>query len=95
MGISQPLRLVVHPLVHAEELRRFEANVVPGPGAEDCAIWCSAIGADGYGRFWVNRDGSRVMLRPTVMRWRPRWTVRRWSRGCGHCAGVTTRRACG
>lgn len=63
MGVSQPLRLVVDPRAHVEELLRFEANVVRGPGAEDCAIWCSAIGADGYGRFWVRRGGARIMVR--------------------------------
>ncbi len=63
MGVSQPLRLVVDPWVHSDELLRFEDNVVRGPGAEDCAIWCSAIGADGYGRFWVRRGGTRVMVR--------------------------------
>lgn len=63
MGVSQPLRLVVDPRAHGEELLRFEANVVRGPGAEDCAIWCSAIGADGYGRFWVRRGGTRIMVR--------------------------------
>jgi hypothetical protein len=62
-GVSQPLRLVVDPRVHGEELARFEANVVRGPGAADCAIWCSAIGADGYGRFWLRRGGARVMVR--------------------------------
>jgi len=50
MGGSRPLRLVVDQRVHANELRRFEDSVVRGPGAQDCAIWCSAIGADGYGR---------------------------------------------
>ncbi len=63
MGGSRPLRLVVDQRVHADELRRFEDNVVRGPGAEDCAIWCSAIGADGYGRFWVRRGGTRIILR--------------------------------
>lgn len=63
MGVSQPLRLVVDQRVHAEEVRRFEGNVVRGPGGEDCAIWSSAIGADGYGRFWVRRGGTRVMVR--------------------------------
>lgn len=63
MGVSQPLRLVVDPRVHCEELERFEDNVVRGPGAQDCAIWCSAIGADGYGRFWLRRGGTRVMVR--------------------------------
>jgi len=63
MGVSQPLRLVVDPRMHREELRRFEDNVVRGPGSQDCAIWCSAIGADGYGRFWLRRGGIRVMVR--------------------------------
>jgi hypothetical protein len=42
--------LVVDPEAHADELARFESNVVRGPGADDCAIWVGAIGADGYGR---------------------------------------------
>jgi len=63
MGVSQPLRLVVDLRVHAEELRRFEQNIVRGPGAQDCAIWCSAIGADGYGRNWVRRGATRMMVR--------------------------------
>jgi len=50
LGRSQPPRLVVDRRVHVEELRRFEANVVWGPGADDCAIWAGAIGGDGYGR---------------------------------------------
>lgn len=49
--------------MHAEELRRFEANVVRGPGADDCAIWTGCLGSDAYGRFWVRRSGVRVMLR--------------------------------
>jgi hypothetical protein len=40
---------VVDPRLHAEELLRFEANVVRGPGSDDCAIWASAVGADGSG----------------------------------------------
>jgi hypothetical protein len=64
MGGSQPLRLVVDRRIHGEELRRFEANVVRGPGADDCAIWMGAVGADGYGRFWVRRGcGERIMVR--------------------------------
>jgi hypothetical protein len=49
-GVSQPLRLLVDSRVHAEELARFEALVVRGPGVDDCAIWKGAIGGDGYGR---------------------------------------------
>jgi hypothetical protein len=63
VGRSQPLRLVVDARIHGEELRRFEANVVRGPGAHDCAIWAAAIGADGYGRWWLRRGGARVMVR--------------------------------
>ena len=64
LGVSQPLRLVVHPRVHAEELRRFESQIVRGPGPADCAIWTGAIGGDGYGRFWVRRGlGERIMVR--------------------------------
>jgi len=64
LGRSQPLRLVVDRRVHAEELRRFEALVVRGPRADDCAIWVGPIGADSYGRFWVRRGGGeRTMLR--------------------------------
>jgi hypothetical protein len=44
-------------------LERFEASVVRGPGVDDCAIWKSAVGADGYGRFWVRRGGQRIMVR--------------------------------
>jgi len=39
--------LVVDPDAHADERVRFESNVVRGPGADDCAIWVGAIGADG------------------------------------------------
>jgi hypothetical protein len=63
MGVSQPLRLVVDQRVHAEELRRFEDNVVRGPGVNDCSIWVAALGSDGYGRFWVCRGGTRIMVR--------------------------------
>lgn len=64
LGVSQPLRLVVDRRAHAEELRRFEATIVRGPGADDCAIWVGAIGADGYGRFWIRRGCSeRIMVR--------------------------------
>jgi hypothetical protein len=80
MGRSQPLRLVVDRRVHAEELIRFEADVVRGPGADDCAIWVAAVGADGYGSLpsqghgpigtWANQIG---WYRP----WRRRRIIRR------------------
>jgi hypothetical protein len=63
MGASQPLRLLVDRRLHTEELRRFEDNAVRGPGDDDCAIWTGAVGGDGYGRFWVRRGGSRIMVR--------------------------------
>ena len=64
VGVSQPLRLLVDSRVHAEELARFEALVVRGPGVDDCAIWKGAIGGDGYGRYWVRRGCSeRIMVR--------------------------------
>jgi hypothetical protein len=60
----EALRLVVDRRIHAEEMRRFEAMVVHGPGGDDCAIWAGPLGADGYPRFWVRRGGGeRIMLR--------------------------------
>ena len=46
----------------AEELARFEALVVRGPGVDDCAIWKGAIGGDGYGRN-TRGCGERIMVR--------------------------------
>ncbi|WP_078345215.1 hypothetical protein [Mycobacteroides chelonae] len=54
--------LVVDPQRYAGELARFWAKVVTGPLESDCAIWCGAIGDDGYGRFWIKRGGlTRVV----------------------------------
>jgi hypothetical protein len=55
--------LVVDAAAHGLELRRFASQVVCGPGVDDCAIWMGAIGADGYGRFWIRRAGRRTMVR--------------------------------
>jgi hypothetical protein len=55
VGVSQPLRLLVDSRVHAEELARFEALVLRGPGVDDCAIWKGAIGGDGYDRLGTPR----------------------------------------
>ena len=35
-----------------------------GPTALDCDIWTAAIGADGYGRFYLTRDGMGLCVRP-------------------------------
>jgi hypothetical protein len=57
-------RLVVDPRIHAGEIARFTSHVVCGPTASDCSIWISAIGADGYGRFYLTRGGVGLCVRP-------------------------------
>ncbi|MCH9734096.1 MAG: hypothetical protein K0U78_06015 [Actinomycetia bacterium] len=57
-------RIVVDARVHAEEIARFESHIVRGPGENDCAIWKAALGADGYGRFHLNRSGLSLYVRP-------------------------------
>lgn len=56
--------LWVDPQVHRTECARFESYVVVGPEERDCAIWTGGIGADGYGRFFVTRDGHGFCVRP-------------------------------
>lgn len=56
--------LVVDPRVHAEEIARFTSYIVEGPADHDCDIWIGGIGADGYGRFHINRGGARFCVRP-------------------------------
>ncbi|BBX37553.1 hypothetical protein MMAG44476_37328 [Mycolicibacterium mageritense DSM 44476 = CIP 104973] len=56
--------LVVDPRVHAEEIARFTGYIVEGPADHDCDIWIGGIGADGYGRFHINRGGARFCVRP-------------------------------
>ncbi|MGW4101469.1 MULTISPECIES: hypothetical protein [Mycobacteriaceae] len=99
VGVSQPLRLVVNPTIHADELERFESEIVRGPGPEDCAIWTGAIGGDGYPRFWVRRDGGdRIMLRGNryaLAAARPGVPLEPWERalhGCDNpvCVRVST-----
>jgi hypothetical protein len=87
--------------VRAEELLRFEANVVRGPGADDCAIWASAIGADGYGPvFWVRRGGSRIMVRANryalaaALAGKPLEPWVRALHGCNNLACVRVNLAC-
>ena len=61
--------VVVDPRLHAGELRSFGAKVVRGPQPNDCAVSRSALGADGYGRFWVYPGGVLTRCSPTAMRW--------------------------
>jgi hypothetical protein len=46
------------------ESARFWSHVVKGPELDDCWIWAGAISDDGYGRFWVTRDGVQKAVRP-------------------------------
>jgi hypothetical protein len=46
------------------EVARFGAKVVRGPGPADCWLWMGAIADDGYGRFWIRRDGVVRVARP-------------------------------
>ena len=57
-------RLVVDPRLHAGEIARFTSHVVCGPAASDCNIWTGAIGADGYGRYYLIRQGMGLCVRP-------------------------------
>ena len=43
-----------------EETRRFWEKVVKGETPGACWIWVGAIGADGYGRFWVKDPESET-----------------------------------
>lgn len=52
------------PLLDAAEIVRFHSHVVCGPTPSDCNIWTGAIGADGYGRFYLTRDGVGFCVRP-------------------------------
>ena len=54
------------------EIDRFWSRVVKGPRETDCWLWGrdgAAIGDDGYGRFWVIRDGRQRVLRPHRVAW--------------------------
>ena len=48
----------------AAEQRRFWKHVVRGPGERDCWIYAAAVSDDGYGRFWVSRNGRQKVVRP-------------------------------
>lgn len=56
--------LIVDRRMHASEIARFHRHVVCGPAVSDCDIWTGAIGADGYGRFYLTRAGSGLCVRP-------------------------------
>lgn len=62
--VAPAVALWVDPVLHAAECARFANYIVAGPTASDCAIWCGAIGADGYGRFYITRGGRGVCVRP-------------------------------
>lgn len=51
------------PARDAAEIARFEQSVVRGPEPDDCWLFVSAIGGDGYGRLWIRRGGRRIMVR--------------------------------
>jgi hypothetical protein len=54
----------------ADEIDRFWSHVVKGPRETDCWLWArGAIGDDGYGRFWVSREGKQRVLRPHRVAW--------------------------
>jgi hypothetical protein len=59
---GRPLWVDAH--VHPAECARFRSYVVCGPDERDCAIWTGGIGADGYGRFFVTREGRGFCVRP-------------------------------
>ncbi|WP_041452436.1 HNH endonuclease [Hoyosella subflava] len=62
--MSAPQPLAVDPVRNEREIARFWSSVVRGPGADDCWVWVGAIGDDGYGRFWIKRDGRQRAVRP-------------------------------
>jgi hypothetical protein len=63
-GADAGLLLRVDPVEHAGEVARFRAKVVQGPDPRDCALWLGAIANDGYGRFWIMREGRQRVVRP-------------------------------
>ncbi|AMM22598.1 hypothetical protein AX769_20860 (plasmid) [Frondihabitans sp. PAMC 28766] len=46
------------------EQERFWSHVVKGPESNDCWFWTGAISDDGYGRFWIQRNGGQQAVRP-------------------------------
>jgi len=52
------------PALGDPERARFERFIVRGPGERDCHFWTGSISDDGYGRFWLMRDGRQRVVRP-------------------------------
>ncbi|MFC9836491.1 hypothetical protein ACFVKB_22130 [Rhodococcus sp. NPDC127530] len=52
------------PEAGSAERLRFEKFIVRGPRPTDCWIFAGAIADDGYGRFWVSRNGRQKVVRP-------------------------------
>jgi hypothetical protein len=40
-----------------------------GPAPDDYWFWTGAISGDGYGRFWIKRDGGQQAVRPQRYAW--------------------------
>jgi hypothetical protein len=57
-------QLTVHPVLQAAEIARFHGLIVCRSTASDCDIWIGAIGADGYDRFYLAREGVGFCARP-------------------------------
>jgi hypothetical protein len=64
--VSRPpaAALRVDPKVHAAEVARFRSKIVTGPREEECSIWTGSIGPDGYGGYYITREGMRFCVRP-------------------------------
>ena len=82
-------QLIVDPRLHAGEIARFTSHVVCGPTHSDCNIWTGAIGADGYGRFYLTRDGVGFCVRPH--RYALAIACGAWRPACWACTNATTR----
>ena len=54
----------VDPKVHTAEVERFRSKIVTGSGDEDCSTWIGSLGADGYGRYYITREGMGFCVRP-------------------------------
>ena len=48
----------------ARERARFWSFVVKDTDPAGCWIWMGAVADDGYGRFWIKREGKQRAVRP-------------------------------